>query len=263
MSIQRIFIQIVLLTVIFLLLPWQPVYAGKWVKATNSGCWIWDLLPVPNKSITYTGNCFSGLADGMGILTYYVDGKKTYTYSGQFKDGRAHGKGSSIVYIDGKKKSSRYTGQFKDDYMDGPGQFTKYHDGKRRYLTSGRWKHGEPDGMFKETYFLSPQCYIKTKLKYKDGTAIEPFMITIYKDGKKNLTRKVSEKEFEKIVQKYERLHDEKSRGDEAKLKSNHTDKNLTSVNGRDKLSQKWSFKSEPVWSVFGNGDMLPYLIPG
>ena len=34
-------------------------------------------------------------------------------------------------------------------------------------------------------------------------------------------------------------------------------------VNGRDKLSQKWSFKSEPVWRVFGNSGMLPDLIAG
>ena len=32
-------------------------------------------------------------------------------------------------------------------------------------------------------------------------------------------------------------------------------------VNGRDKVSQKWSFRSEPVWRVFGNSGMLPDLI--
>jgi hypothetical protein len=33
-------------------------------------------------------------------------------------------------------------------------------------------------------------------------------------------------------------------------------------VNGRDKLSQKWSFKSEPVWKAFGIHSTLPNLIP-
>jgi len=36
-----------------------------------------------------------------------------------------------------------------------------------------------------------------------------------------------------------------------------------TVVNGRNKLSQKWSFKSEPVWRDPGDGGMLPDLIPG
>ena len=36
-----------------------------------------------------------------------------------------------------------------------------------------------------------------------------------------------------------------------------------TVVNGRDKVSQKWSFRSEPVWRVFGNSGMLPDLIRG
>ena len=33
-------------------------------------------------------------------------------------------------------------------------------------------------------------------------------------------------------------------------------------VNGRDKLSQKWSFKSEPVWKGFGIHSTLLDLIP-
>ena len=33
-------------------------------------------------------------------------------------------------------------------------------------------------------------------------------------------------------------------------------------VNGRDKLSQKWSFKSEPLWNGRGIISMLSDLIP-
>lgn len=33
-------------------------------------------------------------------------------------------------------------------------------------------------------------------------------------------------------------------------------------VNGRDKVSQKWSFKSEPVWKDFAVGGRLVNLIP-
>ena len=33
------------------------------------------------------------------------------------------------------------------------------------------------------------------------------------------------------------------------------------SVNGRDKLSQKWSFKSEPLWKSYGNINTLSDLI--
>ena len=33
-------------------------------------------------------------------------------------------------------------------------------------------------------------------------------------------------------------------------------------VNGRDKLSQKWSFKSEPLWKGFGIYSMLSNLVP-
>ena len=37
----------------------------------------------------------------------------------------------------------------------------------------------------------------------------------------------------------------------------------IRGVNGRNKLSQKWSFKSEPVWKVSGIDSMLLNLIPG
>jgi hypothetical protein len=31
----------------------------------------------------------------------------------------------------------------------------------------------------------------------------------------------------------------------------------LPFVNGRDKVSQKWSFKSEPLWKGLGNHSMV------
>jgi hypothetical protein len=34
-------------------------------------------------------------------------------------------------------------------------------------------------------------------------------------------------------------------------------------VNGRDKLSQKWSFKSEPLWKGCGIDSTVFNLIPG
>jgi hypothetical protein len=33
-------------------------------------------------------------------------------------------------------------------------------------------------------------------------------------------------------------------------------------VNGRDKVSQKWSFKSEPLWKSLGIGGSFRDLIP-
>jgi hypothetical protein len=41
------------------------------------------------------------------------------------------------------------------------------------------------------------------------------------------------------------------------------TDEDEWTVNGRDKLSQKWSFKSEPLWKGFGINCTLSNLIPG
>jgi len=37
---------------------------------------------------------------------------------------------------------------------------------------------------------------------------------------------------------------------------------NVTNFHGRDKLSQKWSFKSEPPWKEIGTNGRLSDLIP-
>lgn len=129
-------------------------------------CLVINARPVPKESVTWSGPCKDGYADGVGTLTWFVDGKSTSSYEGSMVRGRAdgdgyaqdangtqyeggmrhgqrHGKGTALT-ID----RSRYDGQWKDGKKDGSGTETFATGG--RY--EGQWKDGRFHGKGKATY---------------------------------------------------------------------------------------------------------------
>lgn len=68
----------------------SQVFASQpdWIQDEKTGCEIWNTNPLPNESITYSGECKDGKAHGYGEITWYKDGKqngnkeKSYRYKG-------------------------------------------------------------------------------------------------------------------------------------------------------------------------------------
>lgn len=103
-----------------------------WISDSN-GCKVWDSEPSANESVTWTGPCKDGYADGKGTLTWYVKGKPYGTYEGEMKGGHYDGNGTQVW-----PTGSRYDGAWKNDRADGPGIYRSV----QGEVCDGQWVEG-------------------------------------------------------------------------------------------------------------------------
>jgi hypothetical protein len=107
-----------------------------WI-ADKNGCKVGNPVPQPNESITWTGPCKDGLADGEGVLTFFVSGTPHSRYEGVLRQGWAEGRGK-LELPDG----SRYEGEWQQSMEHGMGR-REWSDGSSY---DGQWKNGKPHG---------------------------------------------------------------------------------------------------------------------
>jgi hypothetical protein len=137
---------------------------GRWQETVNNGCLVWDPLPQPDETITWTGACLDGKATGRGteVSRYRIDDAwEEERYTGDMHGGRLHGHGT-LIYDNGDRyegdfvesrrvgrgtytyaNGDRYEGDFRDDRRTGRGTFT-FHQG-------GRYEGDLVDGQFDGT----------------------------------------------------------------------------------------------------------------
>lgn len=108
-----------------------------WTADPRTGCRVADPEPDPDWSITWSGACQNGLAQGEGILTWFNRGKPGSTYQGSYRDGKMNGHGI-YTWSDGV----RYDGEWRDDQKDGQGVLT-WPSGSRY---EGQWRNGKRNG---------------------------------------------------------------------------------------------------------------------
>src|SRR6267378_3877460 len=104
-----------------------------WVADLGNGCKVWSSYPEPNATISWSGDCKNGLAQGVGVLQWFKDGKAQSRYEGEYRDGELNGRG---VYT--LANGNRYEGELKDNKPNGRGVFT-FADGDRY---EGSWTNG-------------------------------------------------------------------------------------------------------------------------
>ena len=107
----------------------------------DRGCKVLNSNPQPNESITWSGNCRDGYADGQGVLQWFKDGKAGSRYEGNMVNGRSNGKG-----INTYESGNRYDGDWVDGRRSGNGTMT-WANGDRY---EGNWANGIQSG--KGTY---------------------------------------------------------------------------------------------------------------
>jgi hypothetical protein len=107
----------------------------SWI-ADAKGCKIANPFPQPNETVTWSGECKDGLADGEGVLEWYVDGQPRDRYEGTLKQGWAEGKGTLV------REGMRYSGDWKRSAQDGEGRY----EGADGSWYQGQWKEGQPHG---------------------------------------------------------------------------------------------------------------------
>ncbi|MBS7789159.1 hypothetical protein KTR66_04090 [Roseococcus sp. SDR] len=141
----------------------EPFRPG-WVVDPRNGCWLWNSNPQPNETVTWSGACPRGPAQGQGrgewrsqdggapaMVSQFsgqmregrLDGQATVTwpsgnrYEGAWMDGRQNGHG---VYL--WANGARYDGEWRDGRRQGHGVML-YPNGDRY---EGRWRDGRFHG---------------------------------------------------------------------------------------------------------------------
>ncbi len=129
------------LVLLFSCLAAVPVCAqGKLVADQETQCQVWDSDPKPNQSITWSGKCENGKAEGEGVARWHEETKVVATIKGVMKNGRCQGE--CFVTIVAGSMEFKYVGELKDNDLDGKGKFT-WPDGNEY---SGDWFQGKRHG---------------------------------------------------------------------------------------------------------------------
>ena len=113
-----------------------PAHAGAWVADVKSGCQVWNPNPQLEESVTFSGSCANGRAEGHGIAQWSKGGNTSETDEGEWRDGRQAGKGTQTW------SGGRYEGELSDGEPNGQGILTLQ---KLRY--EGDFRNGKPNGI--------------------------------------------------------------------------------------------------------------------
>lgn len=112
-----------------------PARAGSWVVDARSGCHVWNPNPQLEETVTWSGSCTNGRAQGHGIVQWLKGGAPTETDEGEWSDGRQVNKGTQSW------ATGRYEGELSDGEPNGRGVLTLQ---KLRY--EGDFRNGKPNG---------------------------------------------------------------------------------------------------------------------
>jgi hypothetical protein len=110
--------------------------AGSWLADAKSGCQVWDPNPQLEETVSWSGSCAKGLAEGPGTVRWLRADVLIETDEGEWRGGRQAGKGSQIWPI------GRYDGEVSDGLPNGQGVLTLQ---KLRY--EGEFRDGKPNGV--------------------------------------------------------------------------------------------------------------------
>jgi hypothetical protein len=107
-----------------------------WI-ADKNGCKLANPSPKPSETVTWSGTCTDGFAQGNGVVQWYEDGKPGVTYEGALVRGAASGQGK-LTMPDG----ATYEGGWREGKQEGSGKYSA--PSGVRY--EGEWKDGVPNG---------------------------------------------------------------------------------------------------------------------
>jgi hypothetical protein len=124
---------------VWLLLPLAAADArsDEGYIADKNGCKIANPNPKPSESVTWSGACKDGFADGDGIMQWYDQDKPGSRYEGTVVRGLLAGQGK-LTLADG----TTYDGGWLDGKQNGTGTLRAANGASY----SGEWKNGMPDG---------------------------------------------------------------------------------------------------------------------
>ena len=153
----------------------QPKGAECWKELTGQpGCYVWDNYLITDQTVTWTGTCSGGRAQGEGTLKWvWEDGEKTSESTGSLTDGKRHGQwvlrfADGTVgegpYLEGKRHGQWVILDVDGDVGEGP-----YVDGKKH----GQWLLRLASGDVKEGPYLEGNQHGQWVLRFASGNVEE------------------------------------------------------------------------------------------
>ena len=136
----------------------KPAGSACWMQMDDQpGCYSWNSRLEVNETVTWSGTCSGGLAEGDGEIkwVYGRDQENSTTATGRFQQGKMdgpwvtrHPNGTVGVgpYVDGKQH-----GQWVERHADGIVHEGPIVDGKRH----GKWSEGLPLGFVQEGPYVN------------------------------------------------------------------------------------------------------------
>lgn len=109
---------------------------SAWIQDQN-GCKVANPNPQAQETVTWSGACEDGQANGEGVLQWFENGTPTARYEGQLVKGWADGKGT-LVTPDG----TSYKGEWKQSREHGSGRM----EWPNQTWYEGEWRNGKPHG---------------------------------------------------------------------------------------------------------------------
>lgn len=155
------------LALLFVYLPSLAFAQGQWIADSRTGCKVFSIAnSQPNETITWSGPCVNGFANGRGVLQWFTDGKPSLRVEGSFVNGKQHGR--SVITA---ARGIKFEGNFVHGKRHGRGIFTMINGDRyeRNYINGnahgsdvytwangdrfeGNWANGKPHGFGTLTY---------------------------------------------------------------------------------------------------------------
>jgi hypothetical protein len=97
--------------------PIARAQSDGWVYNPSTKCRAWNSsLSEPNRTFTWSGDCQTNVAQGVGVMLWFTNGIPSGRYTGEYRGGRMNGRGV-FEYANGDV----YEGEFRDDKPNGRG----------------------------------------------------------------------------------------------------------------------------------------------
>ena len=112
---------------------------GCWMEiASHPGCYLWNPFPQDDETVTWSGGCSEGYAQGSGETTWYQSDQVSETDVGLRQQGRSEG-----FWVITDPDGSRSEGSFVDGLRHG---VWTYFDANGRELRTVTWRNGRRVG---------------------------------------------------------------------------------------------------------------------
>jgi hypothetical protein len=131
----------------------QTTSTGDFMADPRSNCKVWDPHPSAGETVSWSGECINGLAQGDGTVLWSRYGSPFEKDEGHWDQGRQSGRGNQDwgagryegELSEGEPsgdgvmmlKTSRYEGEFRQGKPNGEGTATTIHG-----VYKGKWKDG-------------------------------------------------------------------------------------------------------------------------